>query len=242
MGGAAGPVEGVELRGLEHGSPDGGRARRARRGGRDRDRAVQPGDLHRPDPGACPACARRWPRPRAPVVAVSPFVGGHAVKGPTESFCAQAGIEASAAGIVAHYGDLLDGIVADEEVTGLPSLAIDTLMDTPRTGGAWRRASWSWRRRCSVGALAGPMKTLAILPVKTFGAAKQRLVPALPPRGRRSLAEAMVADVLAALARVAGLDAVAVVTADPRARAGGARRGRRGPRGHRAGTGSPRPR
>ena len=29
------------------------------------------------------------------------------------------------------YGELLDGIVADEEVTGLPSLAIDTLMDTP---------------------------------------------------------------------------------------------------------------
>jgi LPPG:FO 2-phospho-L-lactate transferase len=68
---------------------------------------------------------------RAPVIAVSPFVGGHAVKGPTESFCAQAGIETSAAGIVAHYGDLLDGIVADEEVTGLPSLAIDTLMDSP---------------------------------------------------------------------------------------------------------------
>ena len=62
------------------------------------------------------------------------------------------------------------------------------------------------------------MKTLAILPVKTFGAAKQRLVPALPPRGRRSLAEAMVADVLAALGRVAGLGAVVVVTADPRAR------------------------
>ena len=62
------------------------------------------------------------------------------------------------------------------------------------------------------------MKTLAILPVKTFGAAKQRLVPALPPGGRRSLAEAMVADVLAALGRVAGLGAVAVVTADPRAR------------------------
>ncbi len=39
----------------------------------------------------------------APVVAVSPFVGGRAVKGPTEAFCAQAGIEPSAAGIVAAY-------------------------------------------------------------------------------------------------------------------------------------------
>ncbi len=32
----------------------------------------------------------------APVVAVSPFVGGRAVKGPTEEFCAQAGHRAEA--------------------------------------------------------------------------------------------------------------------------------------------------
>ena len=35
----------------------------------------------------------------APVVAVSPFVGGHAVKGPTDDFCRSAGIELSAQGI-----------------------------------------------------------------------------------------------------------------------------------------------
>ncbi len=62
------------------------------------------------------------------------------------------------------------------------------------------------------------MKTLAILPVKTFEAAKQRLAPALPVPERRSLAEAMLADVLASLTRVDGLDAIAVVTADPGAR------------------------
>ena len=67
----------------------------------------------------------------APTVAVSPFVGGHAVKGPTEEFCAQAGIELSAAGIAAAYEGLLDGVVADEEAPGIPTLAIDTLMDTP---------------------------------------------------------------------------------------------------------------
>jgi LPPG:FO 2-phospho-L-lactate transferase len=67
----------------------------------------------------------------APVVAVSPFVGGRAIKGPTEAFCDFAGIERGAAGIARAYEGLLDGIVADEPVDGLPALVTDTLMDTP---------------------------------------------------------------------------------------------------------------
>ncbi|HEV3378889.1 MAG TPA: 2-phospho-L-lactate guanylyltransferase, partial [Thermoleophilaceae bacterium] len=63
------------------------------------------------------------------------------------------------------------------------------------------------------------MRTLAILPVKTFGAAKQRLVPALGPDSRATLARAMFTDVLAALREVPALDALAVVTADPAAEA-----------------------
>ena len=59
------------------------------------------------------------------------------------------------------------------------------------------------------------MHTLAILPVKSFGAAKQRLASALGPRSREALARAMFADVLASLGRVDELDAVVVVTADP---------------------------
>jgi 2-phospho-L-lactate/phosphoenolpyruvate guanylyltransferase len=59
------------------------------------------------------------------------------------------------------------------------------------------------------------MRTLALLPVKSFGAAKQRLAPALGSRARQALAQAMFADVLDSLRRVEGLDAVAVVTADP---------------------------
>lgn len=66
----------------------------------------------------------------APVVAVSPFVGGRAVKGPTEAFCAHAGIVSSAQGIADHYGDLLDGLVADEPAEGLPVGQTDTLMDS----------------------------------------------------------------------------------------------------------------
>jgi LPPG:FO 2-phospho-L-lactate transferase len=65
----------------------------------------------------------------APVVAVSPFVDGRSVKGPTEAFCAHAGIERSAAGVAGAYGEMLDGIVSDERVDALPALATDTLME-----------------------------------------------------------------------------------------------------------------
>jgi LPPG:FO 2-phospho-L-lactate transferase len=67
----------------------------------------------------------------APVVAVSPFVGGRTLKGPTDDFCRYAGIETNAAGIARAYGDLLDGIVADEEVPGIDCLVTDTLMGSP---------------------------------------------------------------------------------------------------------------
>jgi 2-phospho-L-lactate guanylyltransferase len=60
--------------------------------------------------------------------------------------------------------------------------------------------------------------TLAILPIKSFMRAKQRLAPHVSEDLRAQLAEAMAADVLEALARVAGLDAILVVTADQRAR------------------------
>jgi len=66
----------------------------------------------------------------APTVAVSPFVGGRAVKGPTEAFCAQAGIAATAQGVAAAYAGVIDGVVADEPVVGVAALEIDTLMDT----------------------------------------------------------------------------------------------------------------
>lgn len=61
------------------------------------------------------------------------------------------------------------------------------------------------------------MRTLAIVPVKGFGEAKQRLSASLAPGARSSLAQAMFSDVLAALDRVRAVEAVAVVTADPAA-------------------------
>src|SRR4051794_21477248 len=69
----------------------------------------------------------------APVVAVSPFVDGHTVKGPTEAFMRWAGVDCSAAGVASVYTDVLDGLVSDEHGADLPlpALATDTLMDGP---------------------------------------------------------------------------------------------------------------
>jgi LPPG:FO 2-phospho-L-lactate transferase len=64
----------------------------------------------------------------APVVAISPIVGGRVLKGPTVACMEWAGARADAAGIVAHYGALIDAIVADEPVEGLPSRNCDTWM------------------------------------------------------------------------------------------------------------------
>jgi LPPG:FO 2-phospho-L-lactate transferase len=49
----------------------------------------------------------------APVVAVSPIIGGEAVKGPTAKMMRELGLEVSAAAVAARYGDLLDCFVVD---------------------------------------------------------------------------------------------------------------------------------
>jgi|SRR5215207_1476524 len=63
------------------------------------------------------------------------------------------------------------------------------------------------------------MRTAAVLPVKSFGRAKQRLGAAVGPPDRGELAAGMVGDVLGALGAVPALDELIVVTAEPRAAA-----------------------
>lgn len=50
----------------------------------------------------------------APVLAVSPFVAGRAVKGPTEAFMDAVGRPPSAAGVASLYAGLIDAMVIDE--------------------------------------------------------------------------------------------------------------------------------
>jgi LPPG:FO 2-phospho-L-lactate transferase len=67
----------------------------------------------------------------APVVAVSPFVGGQVLKGPTEAFARMAGLPAGTAAVEQAYAGVLDGVVADEPAPSLSTRITDVLMDTP---------------------------------------------------------------------------------------------------------------
>ena len=49
----------------------------------------------------------------APVIAVSPIIGGRAVKGPTAKMMTELGLTPSAAAVAKRYGALLDGYVMD---------------------------------------------------------------------------------------------------------------------------------
>jgi LPPG:FO 2-phospho-L-lactate transferase len=82
-----------------------------------------------------------WIRKRDfPVVAVSPIIGGAAVKGPAAKMMRELGEETSALGIARHYGKLIDGWVIDSrdarlrlaiEREGRRVLVADTLMTDP---------------------------------------------------------------------------------------------------------------
>src|SRR5205823_4652752 len=80
---------------------------------------------------AVPALREALERCDAPVVAVSPIVGGQVLKGPTAAFMEYAQLPCDAGGVARFYEGLLDGMVADEALQDpqLRSLQIDTRMD-----------------------------------------------------------------------------------------------------------------
>jgi LPPG:FO 2-phospho-L-lactate transferase len=63
----------------------------------------------------------------APVVAVSPFVAGRAIKGPTEKFMATIGVPATAAGVAGLYADLIAGLVVDGSDPDPPPASVRTV-------------------------------------------------------------------------------------------------------------------
>ena len=70
---------------------------------------------------------------RAPVVAISPLIGGKAVKGPTAKLMAGFGIDPDNRAIAGHYAPFLDGLVhdsGDAPPGTVPVLATATLMTT----------------------------------------------------------------------------------------------------------------
>jgi LPPG:FO 2-phospho-L-lactate transferase len=75
-----------------------------------------------------------------PTIAVSPIIGGQALKGPAAKMFADLGLEPSALSVARHYEDLLSGFVLDRVDASLTEqirkldiaiLATDTIMKTP---------------------------------------------------------------------------------------------------------------
>ena len=83
---------------------------------------------------AVPGVRAALRRTVAPVVVVSPIVGGQAVKGPTAKIMGELGHRVSSATIAAHYADLIDGLViddsdaADADALDIPTHVTRTLM------------------------------------------------------------------------------------------------------------------
>ncbi|MBT8201487.1 MAG: 2-phospho-L-lactate transferase [Acidimicrobiia bacterium] len=82
------------------------------------------------------------------VVAISPFVGGKPVKGPTDRVMASLGYDPSHAGVVAGYDGLLSHLVVDRDPpdVGVNCIVHDTMMNTPELAasfGAWFGDLWT---------------------------------------------------------------------------------------------------
>ena len=89
-----------------------------------------------------------------PVIAVSPIVGGIAIKGPAAKMMTELNIPASAPAVAAHYGDLLNGFVMDttdaEQASQLntPNLVTNTIMNTLDDRIALARACLTFLSEC----------------------------------------------------------------------------------------------
>ena len=88
---------------------------------------------------ALPGLARIIAAAAAPVIAVTPIIGGQAVKGPAAKLMRELGLEVSPAGVAEHFKDLIDAFVLDNadrlfryriEALGARTLCTEALMPT----------------------------------------------------------------------------------------------------------------
>jgi LPPG:FO 2-phospho-L-lactate transferase len=90
---------------------------------------------------------------RADVVAISPIVGGRALKGPADRMLEELGVPVSAAGVAAWYAPVAGTLVVDAEdaslrpeveTLGVRCVVTDTIMGTPERAAALAKvAVWS---------------------------------------------------------------------------------------------------
>ncbi|NDJ53658.1 MAG: 2-phospho-L-lactate transferase [Chloroflexi bacterium] len=86
---------------------------------------------------AIPAMRSAIAERKVPCMAVSPIVGGRALKGPAAKLMQERGIDVSPLGVAAHYDQLIDGMIIDRtdahlsakiEAMGLRTAALPTVM------------------------------------------------------------------------------------------------------------------
>lgn len=71
---------------------------------------------------------------RVPSVAVSPIIGGKAIKGPTEKIMNELGVETTSVAVVRHYAGVIDGLVIDHKDAAsvnemeVPAIVTNTFM------------------------------------------------------------------------------------------------------------------
>jgi len=99
---------------------------------------------------AVPHMRRLLMEAQAPIVAVSPIVGGRALKGPAAKMMREMGQMPSPLTIVDHFAGILDGFILDQEdavlapAVDLPVLVTDTIMSTPEVAAALGRSVLSF--------------------------------------------------------------------------------------------------
>lgn len=96
---------------------------------------------------------------KAPVVAVSPLVGGRAVKGPTAKLMHELGFAPTNAAIAAHYSAIIDGLLihsGDDSPSGIAVAATDTMMNTLEDRARVARAALDFARATAAGVDARP--------------------------------------------------------------------------------------
>lgn len=104
---------------------------------------------------------RTWINQRSfPVVAVSPLVGGTAIKGPAAKIMRELGYESSALGLARYYGDTVDGWIIDNQDAALRRsiesldkrvLVTNTMMTSPAKSAKLARQTVSFARELAVG-------------------------------------------------------------------------------------------
>lgn len=97
---------------------------------------------------ALPTVDERLTARRDSVVAISPIVGGEALKGPADRMLAELGLETSAVGVARLYAPIAGTLVIDAvdaaqasavEATGMRCVVTDTIMSRPGVGPALAR-------------------------------------------------------------------------------------------------------